>query len=87
MDIACHCHHHLDIISRKYQKPPKTVCTPELSREALADIKSALSGLVPGPGSLYSSELHHSGKGQGECPEAALARTEYLHLSDALPQR
>lgn len=38
VDIACHCHHHLDITSRKYQKPPKTVCTPELSREALADI-------------------------------------------------
>lgn len=24
--IACHCHHRLDVTSRKYQKPPKTVC-------------------------------------------------------------
>ena len=38
MDIARHCHHRLDVTSRKYQKLPKTVCTPELSREALADI-------------------------------------------------
>lgn len=42
VDIARHCHHRLDVTSRKYQKPPKTVCTPELSREALADMRSQL---------------------------------------------
>ncbi|KAB1276852.1 hypothetical protein Cadr_000005534 [Camelus dromedarius] len=42
VDIASHRHHRLDVTSRKYQKPPKTVCTPELSREALADMRSRL---------------------------------------------
>lgn len=42
VDIARHCHHRLDVTGRKYQKPPKTVCTPELSREALADMRSQL---------------------------------------------
>lgn len=42
MDIARHCHHHLDVTGRKYQKPPKTVCTLGLSREVLADTRSQL---------------------------------------------
>lgn len=37
LGTARHCHHHLDITSRKYLKPSETVCPPELSREALAD--------------------------------------------------
>ena len=81
VDIACHCHHRLDVTSRKYQKTPKTICTPELSREALADMRSWLCldwylGLKS-----QSPEPHHDGKGLGECPELALVRAEYPCLS------
>lgn len=68
VDIARHCHHCLDLTSRKYQRPPKTVCPPELSREALADRRRQLGldwylGLeVPIP---QTPEHHGSGRRPG----------------------